>query len=160
MEDDDDNMTPLLEERLKLASWMQNLDATHELSSELREKAMVFRESDGIMRYAREIIRKIDPDYKSENEKKDARPKVPPKDPTAKTNPHGRGLWAETKKKLDEQAVAREKLEALANARADEKKKTPAIPKASRSCSPSFWCQVYRETFWWCASRWATFPGK
>ena len=52
-----------------------------------------------------------------------ARPKVPARDPTAKTSPRGRVLVTDTKTRMDEQAVAREKLEALGRKRVDGKGK-------------------------------------
>ena len=50
-------------------------------------------------------------------------PEIPPRDPTAKVNPRGRGIGADTRNKLDEQAIARQKLEELNESRRIEKEK-------------------------------------
>lgn len=70
MEESGGTIHALVEERLKLVSWAQNMDTTKELGLELRQNAMNFRDTDGIMRRAREFNREFDPDYMSENEKK------------------------------------------------------------------------------------------
>lgn len=136
MEESGGTIHALVEERLKLVSWTHMLDTSEDLGRELQQDAMNFRDTDEIMRHAREIIRNSDPDYMSDNEKKEARPKVSTKDPTTKTNPQGRGLGTETKKKMDEQAVAREKLEALGSTKVVDDKKVPEDPKSPRDYSP------------------------
>ena len=101
---------------------MTHLDQSDELEKKLRAEADEFRRNGSIMRFGRSQIRQQNADYKSEDEMKMVPTKIAPSK-TVKTNPHGRGLGTDTLKKMDEQTIARERLERL---NAEKKKELPS----------------------------------
>ena len=100
---------------------MHNLNLSTSLSNEIHQKAENFRKNDKFMLYAREYVRKVDSVYRSESGGKKLPPKIPARGPTTKANPRGRGIGADTRNKLDEQTIARQKLEELNESRRIDK---------------------------------------
>ena len=52
MAGDEDDILFAVSDRSGLVSWEQNMDTSQEFGRELHQKAMDFRDIDGIMRYA------------------------------------------------------------------------------------------------------------